>query len=71
MDIEDDMLEENDELITYFDLFEMWVRLTLEHQVDIDSYEGKIGRIDFLPFDVVENSRLLLVCSKLQTIEQF
>jgi hypothetical protein len=25
MDIEDDMLEENDELITYFDLFEMWV----------------------------------------------
>ncbi len=31
MDIEDDMLEENDELITYFDLFEMWVRLTLEH----------------------------------------
>jgi hypothetical protein len=23
MDIEDDMLEENDELITYFDLFEI------------------------------------------------
>jgi hypothetical protein len=54
LNVEDNLLEENEELITNFDLFEMWTsRLTLEHQVHVDNYEGETKRNYFLPFDVV------------------
>jgi hypothetical protein len=45
-------LEKNEELIIDFDLFELWTRLTLEHQVDVDSYEGQTRKFSFFPFDV-------------------
>jgi hypothetical protein len=45
-------LEKNEELIIDFDLFEFWTRLTLEHQVGVDSYEGQTRKNSFLPFDV-------------------
>jgi hypothetical protein len=45
-------LEKNEELIIDFDLFGLWTRLTLEHQVDGDSYEGQIRKFSFLPFEV-------------------
>ncbi len=54
LNVEDNLLEENEELITNFDLFEMWTsRLTLEHQVHVDNYEGETKKNYFLPFDVV------------------
>jgi hypothetical protein len=40
-------------LIANFDLFEVWVGLTLEHQVEVDNYEVQTRRISFKPFDVV------------------
>ncbi len=46
LNVEDNLLEKNEELITNFDLFEMWTsRLTLEHQVHVDNYEGETKKI--------------------------
>ncbi len=46
LNAEDNLLEENEELITNFDLFDMWTsRLTLEHQVNVDNYEGQTKKI--------------------------
>jgi hypothetical protein len=52
-------------LIMNFDPFEVWTKLSMEHQVDVDSYEGQTRRIFFLHFDVVESYKLLMVCWKL------
>lgn len=45
LNLEDNLFEENEELIASFYLFEVWVGLTLEHQVDVDNYEGQTRRI--------------------------
>ncbi len=51
LNVEDNLFEKNEILIADFDFFEMWVRLTLEHQVEVDNYEGQTRRISFIPFD--------------------
>ncbi len=65
LDVENNILEENKKLIMNFDPFEVWTKLSMEHQVDVDSYEGQTRRIFFLHFDVVESYKLLMVCWKL------
>jgi hypothetical protein len=45
LNVEDNLFEENEELIASFYLFEVWVGLTLEHQLDVDNYEGQTKRV--------------------------
>jgi hypothetical protein len=42
LNVEDNLLEENEELITNFDLFDMWTsRLTLEHKLMLTTMKVK------------------------------
>ncbi len=34
-------------------IFEVWVGLTLEHQVNVDNYEGQTRRFFYLPFNAI------------------
>jgi hypothetical protein len=60
LNVEDNLFEENEILIADFDIFEVWVGLTLEHQVEVDNYEGQTRKFSFIPFDFFV--ALLLIC---------